>query len=242
MATKQAHFVPQTYLRGFLFDEKKERVYAYNSRSNLITPTKINKICSQSYLYRVKDKDDNDSDEIEEMLAKDIEPKYQGLLNTVRLGEWIDKTTIADISTFTTLSAFTSTRYYGFFEETGIKFLKDALKDELSKLLDDNARKAMMDEFKKDDPVRFEKLLKETPDFTGELSRQDIIFPIAKDVCIVINGPGYFQKVGVVTPETVDIINRMVSSRPNIQYLISAQRSLVEKYSRYLVSPPQTQE
>lgn len=68
-------------------------------------------------------------------------------------------------------SAFTSTRYYGFFEETGIKFLKDTLKDELPKLLDDNARKAMMDEFKKDDPVRFEKLLKENPDFTGELSR-----------------------------------------------------------------------
>lgn len=70
----------------------------------------------------------------------------------------------------------------------------------------------------------------------------DIIFPIAKDVCIVINGPEYFQKVGVVTPETVDIINRMVSSRPNIQYLISAQQPLVKKHSRYLTSPPQTKE
>jgi hypothetical protein len=103
MATKQAHFVPQTYLRGFLFDEKKERVYAYNSRSNLITPTKIDKICSQNYLYRIKDKDGKDSDEIEEMLAKDIESKYQGWLNTVRLGEWIDNATIADISIFIAL-------------------------------------------------------------------------------------------------------------------------------------------
>ena len=171
MATKQAHFVPQTYLRGFLFDEKKERTYAYNSRSKMITPTRIDKICSQSYLYRVKDKDDNDSDEIEEMLAKDIEPKYQGWLNTVRLGEWIDNATIADISIFIALQHLRTPSTMDFFEETGIKFLKDVLKDELSKLLDDNARKAMMDEFKKDDPVRFEKLLKENPDFTGELSR-----------------------------------------------------------------------
>ena len=325
MATKQAHFVPQTYLRGFLFDEKKERTYAYNSRSKMITPTRIDKICSQSYLYRVKDKDDNDSDEIEEMLAKDIEPKYQGWLNTVRLGEWIDNATIADISIFIALQHLRTPSTMDFFEETGIKFLKDVLKDELSKLLDDNARKAMMDEFKKDDPARFEKLLKENPDFTGELSKQDIqdmidennmkltidigknnvirgifeqvlpiaekfirrgwyimfapdsyefitsdmpafvakrmsngvihfsfggfgrldseiVFPMAKDVCIMISGPEYFQKAGVVTPETVDIINRMVSSRPNIQYLISAQRSLVERYSRYLTSPPQTQE
>ena len=70
----------------------------------------------------------------------------------------------------------------------------------------------------------------------------EIVFPMAKDVCIMISGPEYFQKAGVVTPETVDIINRMVSSRPNIQYLISAQRSLVERYSRYLTSAPKTKE
>ena len=100
MATKQAHFVPQTYLRGLLFDKKKEKVYAYNSRSELITPTRIDKICSQNYLYRVKDKDDNDSDEIEEMLAKDIEPKYRGWLDAVRQGKWLNNSTIADISIF----------------------------------------------------------------------------------------------------------------------------------------------
>ena len=70
----------------------------------------------------------------------------------------------------------------------------------------------------------------------------EIVFPMAKDVCIVINGPEYFQKAGVVTPAAVDIINRMVSIRPNLQYLISAQQSLVERYSRYLSSPPQMQE
>lgn len=325
MATKQAHFVPQAYLRGFLFDEKKEKVYAYNSRSKLITPTRIDKICSQNYLYRVKDKDDNDSDEIEEMLAKDIEPKYQGWLDAVRLGERLDNSTIADISIFIALQHLRVPSTLALFEEMGTKALEDAAKDELSKLLDDDARKAMMDEFKKEDPTRFEKLLKENPEFTGELSKQDIqdmidendmkltvdigknnvirgvfeqvlpiadtfirrgwhimfapdgyefitsdmpafvakrvsngvihfsfggfgrldseiVFPMAKDVCIVISGPEYFQKAGVVSPVTVDIINRMVSSRPNLQYLISAQRSLVEDYSRYLSPPLQTQE
>lgn len=325
MATKQAHFVPQTYLRGFLFDEKKEKVYAYNSRSKLITPTRIDKICSQNYLYRVKDKDDNDSDEIEEMLAKDIEPKYQGWLDAVRSGKWLDNSTIADISVFIALQHLRVPSTMAFFEEMGVNALRNAAKDELLKLLDDDARKAMMDEFKRDDPARFEKLLKENPDFTGELSKQDIqdmidennmkltvdigknnvirgifeqvlpiadtfirrgwhimfapdgyefitsdmpafvakrmpdgvihfsfggfgrldseiVFPMAKDVCIVINGPEYFQKAGVVTPAAVDIINRMVSSRPNLQYLISAQQSLVERYSRYLSSPPQMQE
>lgn len=325
MATKQAHFVPQTYLRGFLFDEKKEKVYAYNSRSKLITPTRIDKICSQNYLYRVKDKDDNDSDEIEEMLAKDIEPKYQGWIDAVRLGKWLGNSTIADISAFIALQHLRVPSTMDFFEEMGVKALKDAAKDELSKLLDDDARKAMMDEFKNEDPKRFEKLIKENPDFSGEISKQDIqnmidendmkltvdigknnvirgifeqvlpladtfikrgwhimfapdghefitsdmpafvakrmpggvihfsfggfgrldseiVFPMAKDVCILISGPEYFQKAGVVTPAVVDIINKMVSSRPNLQYLISAQQSLVERYSRYLSSPLMTKE
>ena len=325
MPTKQAHFVPQTYLRGFLFDEKKEKVYAYNSRSKLITPTRIDKICSQNYLYRVKDKDDNDSDEIEETLAKDIEPKYQGWLDAARSGKWLDNSTIADISIFIALQHLRVPSTMTFFEEMGVKALKDAAKDELSKLLDDDARNAMMDEFKNEDPARFEKLLKENPDFTGELSKQDIqnmieennmkltvdigknnvirgifeqvlpiadtfirrgwhimfapdgyefitsdmpafvakrvpngvvhfsfggfgrldseiVFPMAKDVCVVISGPEYFQKSGVVTPLAIETINRMVSSRPNLQYLISSQRPLVEKYSRYLSPPLQTPE
>ena len=325
MPTKQAHFVPQTYLRGFLFDEKKEKVYAYNSRTELVTPTRINKICSQNYLYRVKDKDDNDSDEIEDTLAKDIEPKYQGWLNAVRPGKRLDNATIADISVFIALQHLRVPSTMGFFEEMGVKSLKDAAKAELSKLLDDDARRLMMDEFKKEDPIRFEKLVSENPDFTGEISKQniqdmidendikltidigknnvirgvfeqvlpiadvfmrrgwhimfapegyefitsdmpafvakrvpngvihfsyggfgrmdsEIVFPMAKDVCVVISGPEYFQKAGVVTPAAVDIINRMVSSRPNLQYLISAQKSLVEGYSRYLSVRLQPQE
>lgn len=320
MATKQAHFVPQTYLRGFLFDEKKEKVYAYNLQSRRIAPTRIDKICSQNYLYRVKDGDGNDSDEIEEMLAKHIEPKYQDWLDAVRLGKQLDNSTLADISIFIALQHLRVPSTIDFFEETGRKALKDAFKDELSRLLDDdNARKSIMDEFRRDDPARFEKLLKESPSFTGELSRQDIqdmidennmkltidigknnvikavfeqvlpmadqfirrgwhimfapegyefitsdmpsfvakrvpsgvihfsfggfgrldsdiVFPMAKDVCIVINGPKYFQRAGVVKPVAVDIINRIVSSRPNLQYIISSQRNLVEEYSRHLPS------
>lgn len=320
MPTKQAHFVPQTYLRGFIFDEKKERVYAYNSRSKLITPTKIDTICSQNYLYRIKDADGNDSDEIEEALANDIEPKYQGWLNAVRSRKWLDNSTIADISVFIALQHLRVPGSMAFFEEVGERALKDAAKEELSKLLyDEDARKALMDEFKTEEPKRFRRMMVDNPDFDGQLTKQNIqnmidekgleltvdigknnvirgifeqilpvadefmrrgwhmifapeghefitsdmpafvakrlpggvihfsyggfgrldsevIFPMAKDVCIVVRGPEYFQKSGVVSPAEVDMINRMVSSRPNLQYLISSSRDLIEHYHRYLQS------
>ena len=70
----------------------------------------------------------------------------------------------------------------------------------------------------------------------------EIIFPMAKDVCIVIDVADYAQESGIVTQVAMEIINRMVASRPNLQYLISSQKSLVEKYSKYLRSYSQTKE
>lgn len=325
MPTKQAHFVPQTYLRGFLFDEIKEKVYAYNSRSRLITPTKIDKICSKNYLYRVKDEDGNDSDAIEETLANEIEPKYLGCLAAVRNGVPLDNSTIADISVFIALQHLRVPGSMAFFEEAGVKALKDAARQEFERLLDDDARKAVMEKFKKEKPEKYKELIERYPDFDGELSKQsvidfldkdktkliidvgknniirgsfeqvlpladtfmrrswhimfapkgyefitsdmpafvakrtqngvihfgfggfgrldsEIVFPMAKDVCIVIDGADYTQDSGTVTPIAMEIINRMVASRPNLQYLISSQKSLVEKYSQYLRSYPSTKE
>jgi hypothetical protein len=69
----------------------------------------------------------------------------------------------------------------------------------------------------------------------GGFGRTDavIFFPLSKHTCVVINGQHYAQNFYLATEGKVNEINRIVSTRPDLLYIISSSKKLVEKYSSF---------
>lgn len=321
MPVRRAHFIPRAYLRGFLCDEKKEKTYAFNSKSELITRTKIDAICTKNFLYRTQDANGSDSDDIEEALSQ-IEDKYAGWLNKVRSKKPLANSDVADLAIFIALQHLRVPRSFDFTNDMASKTAEEMLKAEIAKLLKNKKRREeLMHELRESNPARFEKLLKEDSTFTGRLTRKnvetmisrtrldfdlgqnniirnmfestefvanmilergwnfvfapvgsefitsdmpvyvakllpngvlhfgyggfgqpdaDVVFPLAKDVCLIARGSNYYQNFSVISAETVVFINKITATHPNLQYLIASSKVLVEDNLQYFKLPKQT--
>lgn len=189
MSVQQAHFVPQTYLRGFSFDKKRKKVYAYNTMTGDIRPSAIDTICSQRYLYQIKDADGMPSDEIEDFLAKEIEPRYSGWLERIRRKEALDNPAIADLAHYVALQHVRVPDSLSHTEEIGEQAFRETANEQWAKLLDDQEREKVLKELEEAYPEEFAELRRKFPDFSGKLSRQDI-----QDI---IDGRGYELEIDI---------------------------------------------
>jgi len=211
MATQQAHFVPKTYLKGFCFDKKKQKVHAYNAKTGDVRPTSIDTICSQRYLYRVEDAAGQPSDEIEDFFAKEIEPRYQGWLNQIRNGKNLSNPDIADLAHYVAIQHLRVPTTLDDTTKMGESIFRESVNEEWAKLLDDDERKRVLQELEKEHPNEFAEFRAKKPHSQELLSREDIQN--------IIDGKGYDFKVDVGKN---NIIKLMLESIPHVAEQIVA--------------------
>lgn len=316
---KKAHFVPKAYLKGFSYDKERKMVYAYNKKAGIFN-TSIRDICTKKYIYRLEVAEDGNLDFIENTLAGEIEPKYSGWVSTIQDRKYLEKSAIADLSTFIALQHLRVPGSIEFIRNQQIKDLKDFAKDELKDLLDKSERDKLWADFKKERPEYYRKAIKQHPDWQDTLPEEivqkmieedgmelqidpgknntliammdsilpvadlfmrrkwnflfapkgsqfitsdmpafvaipmpqgvvhfeyggfgrgdaSIFFPISKKVCAIIDGDVYEQNFYKTTKKKVNEINRIIASRPSLDYVISSSEKLVVKYSKFQKRP-----
>jgi hypothetical protein len=172
MPVQQAHFIPKTYLREFSFDDRRQKVYAYNSRTGDVRASSIDTICSQRYIYRVEDVDGKPSDEIEDYLATEIEPRYIEWLALIRKQERLKNSVIADLAHYVALQHVRTPTALSHTEELGKQALIEATNEQWAKLLDDDERRRVLAEMEQAHPEATADARETNPD--GELlTKQD---------------------------------------------------------------------
>jgi hypothetical protein len=57
-----------------------------------------------------------------------------------------------------------------------------------------------------------------------------VVFPLAKDICLIIEQGDYYQKFGVGKPASIDKTNQITSRHFN-RYIVGYSSSAVEEYS-----------
>jgi hypothetical protein len=313
MSTQQAHFIPQTYLREFSFDLKRKKVYAYNEKTGDVRPSSIDTICSRRYLYQVQDADGAPSDEIEDYLAKEVEPRYADWLALIRQKERLENSVIADLAHYVALQHVRTPTSLDHTEDLGKQVFIESTNEQWAKLLEDDERRRVMAKMEKAHPEVFAKARQQNPDAEEYLTRQDIqdiidgkgvelqidvgknniiksmleqvsfiaekivasgwnfvfapegkefittdkpayvmipalggvvtfkvggfgrpgagvVFPLARDVCLMIEQGDYYQKFGTARPEWVDRINGLTAAHHE-QYIIGHTEAVVQSLS-----------
>jgi hypothetical protein len=211
MATQQAHFVPRTYLKEFAFDTKKRKVYAYNEKTGDVRPTSIDTICSQRYLYRVEDEAGLPSDEIEDFFATDVEPQYKMWIDLIRKQKTLSNSVIADLAHYVAIQHVRVPTTLEDNEEMGKAIFREVVNEQWAKLLDDDERKRVLTEMKKQHPEQFAEFKKNHPDASEELSKEDIQN--------IIDGNGFEFEIDIGRNS---IVKLMLDSIPEIAKQIVA--------------------
>lgn len=161
MPAKQHHYLPQTYLRGFLCDAEKEKVFAYHRFTKKITTSKISEICSKNKLYEVIDENGNKSDEIEnDFFAQKIEPIFNPLMTQVHKKSPLTNPQIADLAIYISLQLLRLPSTFKIFKQIYSSMLTERADAWFLEMLDDEKRERLVAEYAKEHPssdLSFEK-------------------------------------------------------------------------------------
>ncbi len=167
MPTKNHHFVPQTYLRGFAFNKnkskKKQEVYAFDKSNNKIEQHLVKDICHAEYLYQTEDANGDKELIVEESFARGPENRFPYLVKKVEERKWLSNPDIADLAYCISSQLLRLPTTLQFIEKIGRDELGETANKEWAKLLDDDYRDKVMAEFKL-----------EHPEFDHELTRENV--------------------------------------------------------------------
>lgn len=165
MSPKNHHYLPQVYLRGFSLDKKKskkqQQVFAFDRNSGGILPQFIEDICYEENLYQTEDANGNKETIIEEYYARGPENIFRHLVEQVEARNHLSHKDIADLAICIAEQLLRLPSSMKIMERINLHTLEEAANKEWAKLLDDEYRKEVMNEFKR-----------HHPEFNQELSRQ----------------------------------------------------------------------